>query len=159
VADQTQAGQTQTSRGYVVWVTHCPDRRRLAHCLDHHRPLHPHHPARRHPTLLPASSSFLPSFFLLFFSSFLSSYNQVFPHIIRWGWFYFDSVFHAEVANYEWPTQKTPFVQVQYISYSHLSYECKYLTPNHTYNSCFHCSIGFFTVFKEEHVLQYFTTI
>jgi hypothetical protein len=100
---QTQADQTQTGRASVVWVTHCLDRHRLAHYLDHRRPPHPHHPARRHPTLLPASSSFFvsSSFFLLFFSSFLSSYNQVFPYIIRWGWFYFDSVFHVEVTNYE----------------------------------------------------------
>jgi hypothetical protein len=41
--------------------------------------------------------------------SFLSSYNQV-------VWFYFDNVFHVEVADDEWLAQKVFFVQ--YISYS-----------------------------------------
>jgi hypothetical protein len=33
-------------------------------------------------------------------------------------WFYFDNVFHAEVADDEWLAQKVFFVQHEYISYS-----------------------------------------
>jgi hypothetical protein len=37
-------------------------------------------------------------------------------------WFYFDIVFHAEVADDELLAQKVFFVQPKYISYSHFFY-------------------------------------
>jgi hypothetical protein len=108
------AGQTQTGRGFAVW----------GHSLPRSPPSSP---LRRSPSSSspapPSSPSSNPSFgvfFLLRFFLLSFSYFSLifFPHIIRWGWFYFGSMFHAEVANYEWPAQKIPFVQVEYISYS-----------------------------------------
>jgi hypothetical protein len=111
------AGQTQAS----PWVQ-CTHSRRF-----HPRPATSSTHPQRFFFLLPTVGLHLSSsFFVSSFSSF--SHFSLLSHIIRcFGflfsynqviWFYFDNVFHAEVADDEWLAQKVFFVQHEYISYS-----------------------------------------